>query len=414
MSESTFIRYMLNREYLPANRKTTLYMALDVVPPANVGYGDEIPSAICLLIDRSGSMKKSKIENAKAAAIELLSKVNPEDYIGLITFSDSAERVADLNKVQNIDVDWLQDRIKKIKTGGGTQLYKGLETAYDQMMHYGGKGTRRVILLSDGQPTDHIPIDEFTRLASRMREKGISLISLGVGSKYNEDLLSSLAEQSGGTWQHLSSASAIVPLFSQYLDSTRTVIQTMPEIVIKVDAGVEINSVYKAVPDVYKIANMKRDAEGISVPISDLRAGEIQTYAVQLGIPPAQEGPFRLARISVANAPSTQKDVLVTCTNDSNLCGIENNAFPRGLFTLAETQVLTKKGISDETSLRHAEKKIDTVIKDPNLKIIHVIRDTAIRFNETIAKVKDGLTEEEAKLTKFDLTQTQIREQEKQ
>jgi Ca-activated chloride channel homolog len=408
MNESTYVRYMLNREYLPVNRESTIYMAIDVIPPENVGF-DGMPSAICLLIDRSGSMKKSKIENARAAALELISRLTAEDYIGLVTVSDTAERIVDLDKVSNIDINWLQDRIKNIKAGGGTHLYSGLETAYEQLMHFKGKCIRRVILLSDGQPTDRIPADEFARLASRMREMGISIISMGVGPKYNEDLLSSLAELSGGTWQHISSPAAIPSLFSQYLDSTRTVIQTMPEIVVQAENGVEIHNVYKSVPDVYKVSNIKRNAGHVYIPISDLRAGEVQTFVIQISTLPKEEGAFRLATVFVSDIASSRKDVLVSYSNDSKLWGIENNAFPRGLFAIAETQLLARQGISDETALRHAEKKIDTVIKDINLKSIPVIRDTAIRFSETVSKVKDGLTEEEAKIAKFDLTQTQIR-----
>jgi Ca-activated chloride channel family protein len=331
----------------------------------------------------------------------------------MVTFADGVNVVANFEKVQSIDTFLLKGKIDRLKAYGNTELYKGLETAYEQILQTSktaSNSVRRIILLSDGQPTDKVPEAEYVRLADRMREMGISMLTLGVGKDYNEDLLASLAARSGGEWKHISSPSEIPDVFSTQLAETRTVLHVLPDVVMHLSQGVEMQEVFKAIPDVYTIANLKQSGLDFAIPLSDIKAGEPQTLAAKLSVPPGPEGQLRLATVEIEDLPGTQADVMVTYSKDERLLGIENNAFPRGVFSQAKTQVLTRAGLSgDTTALAQAARLAETVLKDPTLSRITTIYKAAEKTGETIEKAKSGpLTKEETKEAKEDMTQTQI------
>ena len=413
MSNSISVKGTLNREYLPPNRESIVYLALDILPPdANQG-GGAFPTAICLLIDRSGSMAGEKLNQAKAAAHQVLDQLQSTDYVGIVAFCGWIDKVADVKQVQSVDVAALKRKIADLEAEATTELYDGLETAYQQVVRAAkstGDMVKRVILLSDGLPTDDVPITEYARLAREMRETGISVVTLGIGEEYDEDLLASIAEHSGGVWKHISSPSEIPAIFSQQLEEAKTVVHMMPEVLMHLSKGVELKEVYKAMPDVYRIGNLKQRGADVAIPLSDVRRGESQTLVAKLGVPPRPEGQCRLLKAQIANEPESLVDIIATYTSDQSLWGIENNAFPRGIYLTAETQVLTRAGLSgDQTALKQAEQRKDTILKDPNLTAIQTIHETVVKINETIAKSKVGLTEEETKIAKEGMTQIQRR-----
>jgi Ca-activated chloride channel family protein len=405
------LKCTVNREFLPPDKRSIVYLAMDIVPPRDMDVAGALSSAICLLIDRSGSMKGKKIEQVREAASQLVDGFLPTDYIGMVTFSDGVEVISSFERVQSVDTFLLKGKIERLKAYGNTELYKGLETAYEQILQTGktaGNVVKRIILLSDGQPTDKVPETEYVRLASRMREMGISILTLGVGKDYNEDLLAALATQSGGEWKHISSPSEISDVFSTQLAETRTVLHVLPDVIMHLSQDVELQEVFKAIPDVYTITNLKQNGLDFAIPLSDIKAGEPQTLAIKLSVPPGQEGTFKLATVEVEDLPGTQCDIIINYSKDERLLAIENNAFPRGIFATAKTQVLTRAGISDDTALKQAEDLTETILKDPNLSGITTIRAAAEKIGDTIDKAKAGLSEEETKEAKEDMTQTQI------
>lgn len=413
MNSSISLKCTLNREYLPANRGSAVFLAFDILPPQVLEAGAGLPSAICLLIDRSGSMEGEKLDQAKAAAYQLLGQLQPVDYVGMVTFAREIDKVASVEEVKSMDIPALKEKIKKLEAKGTTELYKGLETAYQQVLRTSkavANLVKRVILLSDGQPTDDVPDTEYVKLTRRMREMGISVLTLGIGPDYNEDLLGTIAENSGGVWRHIASPREIPDIFSRQLQETKTVIHTMPEILMHLSRDVELKDIYKAMPEVYPVVNLKQSGAEVRVPLSDIKAGEAQTLAARLSAPPRPEGQCRLAKVQIAGDPGSQTDVIATYTNDERLWGIENNAFPRGVFLAAETQVLTRKGLSgDETALKQAEQKRETILKDPSLTKIRTIHDTVVKAGETIVKAKAGMTEEETKIAKQGMTEIRRR-----
>jgi Ca-activated chloride channel family protein len=222
----------LNRRYIPPDKGQKLFLKIDINPTG--GTGESLPVAVCLLIDRSGSMVGKKLRSAKEGACNLVVQLTNRDYCGVVTFESKVAIVVPGQFVRNPQL--FEDKIKEISLGGTTELYRGLEAAFEVLQgslefEHGLGSVRRIILLSDGQPTDDRFESEYRSLARLMREMGISITALGIGKDYNEDLLSALAEESGGMWYHITSPERIPVIFSKELDNMKTVVLSRPEFI---------------------------------------------------------------------------------------------------------------------------------------------------------------------------------------
>lgn len=412
MDSPVSIKCTVNRRYLPVHKRSIVYLAIEVLPPETWNESERLPSAICILIDRSGSMRGKKLEQAKACARFLLNQLQPGDFIGLVTFSSNVEEIVPLVKMQEVDVLEFNRKIDKVKCGGGTELYRALDAVSQQFLRSGLTSSdivKRIILLSDGQPTDHVPEGQYIRLAKEMGEVGISMIALGLGKEYNEDLMSELAEHSRGVWKHISTADEMPAIFSQQLEDTRVVVKIKPEIVMHLGEGVELKMIYKFMPEAFKIGDLKHEGDRVTIPVSDIKMMQPQIFVAQLSAPPAPEGERSLVKVQMMDEPASQQDVRVSYTADDDLWGVESDAFPRGIFLTAQTQVLTKQGLSgDKLALARARDIVETMLADPALNIDAVHEATTV-ISETIRKAEEGLTEEETKVAKQDVTQIRRR-----
>ena len=113
-----------------------------------------ITNDIVLVFDRSGSMRGSKLDEAKLAAslFVYLITSNPQSRISLITFSDSANLDISLSN----DKDALLKQIEAIENGRNTCIQCGVTTANQEITKDLRDGVKRsAVLFSDGK-ANHI------------------------------------------------------------------------------------------------------------------------------------------------------------------------------------------------------------------------------------------------------------------
>ncbi|AWS00169.1 VWA domain-containing protein [Metallosphaera hakonensis] len=152
-----------------------------------------------VLLDTSGSMDGLKIENAKRGAIELLKRIPQGNKVSFVTFSSRVNIVREF-----ADPEDLTTEIADLTAGGQTVLYTALLTAFN--LHNKYKLPSYVILLTDGNPTDDTNTETYKRVPI---PSGVQAISFGLGDDYNETILKTLADRSGGVFYHVNDAMEI-------------------------------------------------------------------------------------------------------------------------------------------------------------------------------------------------------------
>jgi|BEDMetMinimDraft_2_1075160.scaffolds.fasta_scaffold00977_3 Ca-activated chloride channel family protein len=155
-----------------------------------------------VLIDTSGSMSGMKITMAKEGAKNLLRKVPKGNKVTLLSFSKQVEFLSEASEPE-IAIKSLD----KLEAEGPTPLYTALESAIRAYLKHGMPG--RVILLTDGKPTDRPEASEYSNLQI---PDGLEVVTIGVGDDYNEAVLKTLAESSNGIFYHLTDPLSIPDL----------------------------------------------------------------------------------------------------------------------------------------------------------------------------------------------------------
>lgn len=171
----------------------------DMLP---VQYESDEGKAIVLLIDNSGSMEiDSRLEMAKAGAIEVLDSLTDKDYLSVITFSDNAKIVQPLTSVKSASK--IKREINRIGTDGGTVMNGGLEQAHNQLKT-STLENKFILVLSDGEPYDK-PSD-LNRKAMEIAADDIIMSCINISNDVasSVELLTMLSRSGNGTYYYCS------------------------------------------------------------------------------------------------------------------------------------------------------------------------------------------------------------------
>jgi len=180
-----------------SDEQQLLYALLDIdIIPDPTHVDDPAPSVnIALILDTSTSMKGARLDVLKATAIEFVRNLRPQDTVSIISFDDKADIVLPARSHANFRK--AEGRIHGLHASGGTEIFKGLQTGYNEVLkNYKPSYTNHIILITDG----HTYGDErdCQNLADNAATKDIGLSSLGIGGKWNDVLLDDLATRTGG------------------------------------------------------------------------------------------------------------------------------------------------------------------------------------------------------------------------
>ena len=146
---------------------------------------------IALVMDKSGSMKGSALDNAISAANALVDQMNTDTQkISVVAYDSSAASYADLTSSR----EELRTAIGGIHASGGTNIGSGLTLGMEQLS--GASGMGAVILMSDGK--DGGKWETIAACIEQAKATGVSIYTVCFGSDADVDLMSRIAESSGG------------------------------------------------------------------------------------------------------------------------------------------------------------------------------------------------------------------------
>lgn len=196
------------------------------------------PANISLVIDRSGSMKGTKIAKARDAAKMAINRLSGRDIVSIIAFDDKIRTLAHANRVHAPDA--FHDRIDDIRVGGSTAIYAAIkEAAREIRRNRSSRRLNRIILISDGKANvGPSKPHHFETLGHQLGRAGISVTTIGLGNGYNEDLMSELARTSDGNHAFARTAADLTKIFNQEFDDVLSVTGQDIEIIIRTKAGV--------------------------------------------------------------------------------------------------------------------------------------------------------------------------------
>ena len=244
-----------------------------------------------IVLDRSGSMKGHKINDARQAVLHLLSGLTAKDRFALVTYSDSVQQISGLKYVSADHDKQLKALVSGIRAGGGTNLGDGLQTGINVMLaaHENGNA-RKLILISDGLANKGIT--DSTRLgqmASVAVEKEFAVSTVGVGNDFNEQLMTTIADRGAGNYYYLENPLAFAEVFQKEFFYTRATVATNVSLFFPLAGGLSILDAAG-----YPITVQKNQA--VFFP-GDLRAGQTRKLFLTIQVPTGETGSFEISGI---------------------------------------------------------------------------------------------------------------------
>jgi VWFA-related protein len=109
---------------------------------------DQLPLAVALVIDRSGSVAPY-ISELRRIANQALQQLKPGDKVALFSFAHDVERLEDLTT----DRERIAEGISRIRAGGSTDIIDALFDAVTYLAKTAPDYRRAIILVSDNEPT---------------------------------------------------------------------------------------------------------------------------------------------------------------------------------------------------------------------------------------------------------------------
>ena len=160
-------------------------------------HQEDIPVAIGIVIDNSGSMR-DKRQKVNQAAINLVRASNPQDELFVVNFNDEYYLDQDFTS----DINLLREGLEHIESRGGTALYDAVVASADHLAK-GARLDRKVLLVvTDGE--DNASRESLEQCVRRLQDlNGPTVYSIGLLGDDREAhrakrALTALAIQTGG------------------------------------------------------------------------------------------------------------------------------------------------------------------------------------------------------------------------
>ncbi|MCE9666726.1 VWA domain-containing protein [Myxococcus stipitatus] len=293
--------------------------------------GAEVPGAkrspvnLALVIDRSGSMSGYKLAQAKQAARHLVGLLREEDRLAIVHYGSDVQSLPAM-AVTPGNRERMFQYVDSIWDDGGTNIGAGLSAGRFQLASAQGQfRINRLILMSDGQPTEGITDDQGLKDQVReIRASGVSVSAIGVGTDFNEDLMQAFAEYGAGAYGFLEDAGQLATLFQKDLQQATTTVARDVTLTFTLPTGVSLGEVLGY--------NARQSGNQVHVSLPDFSAGQLERVVVRLVVNGDAVG--RSVRVS---------DLRLGYTDLIRNVGVENGAALSAVVTDRNEEVLARQ-----------------------------------------------------------------------
>ena len=157
---------------------------------------EDVPVAMGIVIDNSGSMREKR-DKVNKAALNLVRSSNPQDQVFVVNFND--EYYLDQPFTDNINK--LREALEKVEARGGTALYDAIVASADYMKHNARLQKKVLFVVTDGD--DNASRESLEETVRRLQEEnGPTVYAIGLlgeeKARRSRRALETIAQRTGG------------------------------------------------------------------------------------------------------------------------------------------------------------------------------------------------------------------------
>jgi Ca-activated chloride channel family protein len=157
---------------------------------------EDIPVAMAIVIDNSGSMREKR-QKVNQAALNLVRSSNSQDQVFIVNFNDEYY----LDQDFTADINKLKEALEKIEARGGTALYDAVVASADHLKRNARLERKVLFVVTDGE--DNASRESLEQAIRRLQEEnGPTVYAIGIlgeeKARRARRALDTMAERTGG------------------------------------------------------------------------------------------------------------------------------------------------------------------------------------------------------------------------
>lgn len=157
---------------------------------------EDVPVAMGIVIDNSGSMREKR-DKVNKAALNLVRSSNPQDEVFVVNFNDEYY----LDQGFTNDIDKLREALQKVEARGGTALYDAMVASADYLKKNARLQKKVLFVVTDGE--DNASRESLEEAVRRLQEEsGPTVYAIGLLGEEKAHrarrALETIAQRTGG------------------------------------------------------------------------------------------------------------------------------------------------------------------------------------------------------------------------
>jgi Ca-activated chloride channel homolog len=297
MSPGIRLQRTLSRAVLgESSEPQLLYVLLEAAAEGLAAQLPKLPLNLCLVIDRSSSMRGERLNQVKEAAGKIIDQLSQDDNFSLVVFNDRADVVVPAQRVA--DKSDLKRAVGTVEAAGGTEMANGMALALQEIQKpLLGRGISRLLLLTDGRT--YGDESRCVEVARRAQGRGIGLTALGIGTEWNEDLLETMTARENSRAQYIASAQEITTVFADELKRLHSIFAQQVRIQLAARPGGLVRAFDRVRPFIAPVQIAEETDLRWAGALGDWPGSDVQAFLIEIVVPPLGVGDHPLLKISL-------------------------------------------------------------------------------------------------------------------
>ncbi|WP_298819137.1 vWA domain-containing protein [Chloroflexus sp.] len=291
------LRITASRSILPATSEPqVLYALVELTAQSSAAKMPRLPLNLCLVIDRSSSMRGERLQQVKQAAMQILDLLGDNESFALVTFNDRAEVVvpAQLARARAE----IKRQIGAIDAAGGTEMATGLALGLQELQRaMMPRAVHRLLLLTDGRT--YGDESRCVEIARRAQSRGIGITALGIGSEWNEDLLETIAARENSRTHYITSAAEITKIFTAEVERMHSIFAQDVQARLALQPQSLVRSLDRVRPFIGPLPVIEESDFVWTAALGDWPEQDVQALLLEIVVPPLPQGRHTIMRLSI-------------------------------------------------------------------------------------------------------------------
>jgi Mg-chelatase subunit ChlD len=229
----------------PENSKD-VFVNISIEPEKNESRK---PLVLIAMIDVSGSMQVSSSQDmkdgeevgisrlglVKHALKTVVSTMNKDDKMSLITFNGKAKLCLEATDVNDIGKNTIFDEIKKMCADGCTNIWDALRLGILEARKFKNYNTC-LMLFTDGEPNENPPmgiIPSLRETISDIKDVNFTISTFAFGYNVNSILMEEISEIGNGVYGYCPDCTMVGTIFTNFMANILTTVESTVRIDVK-------------------------------------------------------------------------------------------------------------------------------------------------------------------------------------